>query len=87
MTIILTPAVEARLRENAEQEGTERSATAEALILVGLQWETPDAADAAQGIQRGPDDFQPGRCRPFQEFADHQRRKLKLSRCGWSRPA
>ncbi|NES25298.1 MAG: hypothetical protein F6K41_41985 [Symploca sp. SIO3E6] len=35
--------------------------------------------ESIQGVQQGLDDFEAGRFRSFQEFADEQRRKYNLS--------
>ena len=49
-------------------------------LLAGiLAWEEKDVKEAIAGIQQGLDDFEAGRFRTFQDFADEQRRKYKNS--------
>jgi hypothetical protein len=48
-------------------------------LLAGvLEWESQDSVEAIEGIQRGLDDFEAGRLRSFDEFAEEQRRKYTL---------
>lgn len=79
LTIQLSPDAEQLLREKAEREGAPAETLAAAALTQWLEWETQDAAEASAGIQRGLDDFAAGRSRPFEAFAEAQRRKYSLS--------
>ena len=76
--ISLSPEVEARLREKAAQQGQDVSLVAAELLARILEWELQDSEEAVAGIQRGLDDFEAGRSRSFQEFAEEQRHKYNL---------
>lgn len=78
IVISLSPEVEARLREKAAQQGQDVSLVAAELLARVLEWELQDSEEAIAGIQRGLDDFEAGRSRSFQEFAEEQRRKYNL---------
>lgn len=78
IVISLSPEVEARLREKAAQQGQDVSLVAAELLARILEWELQDSEEAIAGIQRGLDDFEAGRSRSFQEFAEEQRRKYNL---------
>jgi predicted transcriptional regulator len=63
--------VEAWLREKAAREGQPAEATAHTMLAEALEWEAQERAEAAEGIQRGLDDFAAGRYWPAsQVFAD-----------------
>jgi predicted transcriptional regulator len=76
--ISLSPEVEARLREKAAQQGQDVSLVAAELLARILEWELQDSEEAVAGIQRGLDDFEAGRSRSFQEFAEEQRHQYNL---------
>ena len=80
MTIVisLSPEVEARLREKAARQGQDVSLVAAELLASVLEWEAQDSQEAIEGIQRGLDDFEAGRFRSFDKFAEEQRRKYNL---------
>jgi predicted transcriptional regulator len=80
MTIVisLSPEVEARLREKAARQGQDVSLVAAELLASVLEWEAQDSEEAIEGIQRGLDDFEAGRFRSFDKFAEGQRRKYNL---------
>ena len=80
MSIIvsLSPEIEARLREKAIQQGQDVSLVAAELLARILDWEVQDSEEAVAGIQQGLDDFEAGRSRSFQEFAEEQHRKYNL---------
>lgn len=78
IVVTLSPELEARLRDKAAQQGQDISLVASALLASVLEWEAQDAEEAIQGIQQGLDDFEAGRFRSFQEFAEEQRRKYNL---------
>jgi predicted transcriptional regulator len=71
ITLDLAPQVEAQLREKAAREGQDAEAVAHAVLAQALAWEVQERAEAAEGIQRGLDDFAAGRYSPAsQVFAD-----------------
>lgn len=74
MSIIvsLSPEVEAQLRERATQQGQDVSLVAAELLARILEWEAQDSEAAVAGIQQGLNDFEAGRSRPFQKFAEEQ---------------
>jgi len=67
--------LEALLRDKAARQGQDVGLVASELLARVLEWEEQDSEDAIKGIQQGLDDFEAGRFRSFQEFADEQRRK------------
>jgi predicted transcriptional regulator len=82
LTIELPPEAERRLREKADRQGEPVETVAAATLAEALEWEAQETAEAVEGIRRGLDDFEAGRCRSFQPFADEQRRKHQLSGSG-----
>ena len=72
LTIDLPPKAERRLREIAAQEGKAAEVVATAVLVESL-------VDASDGIHQGLEDFEAGRFRSFEIFADEQRRKYGLS--------
>lgn len=71
ITLDLAPEVEAWLREKAARDGREKEVVAQAVLAQALEWEAQERAEAAEGIQRGLDDFAAGRYSPAsQVFAD-----------------
>jgi hypothetical protein len=48
------------------------------LLAHVLVWEEQDLQEAVKGIQQGLDDFEAGRFRSFQDFAEEQRHKYNL---------
>lgn len=80
MTIVLTlsPELEALLHDKAAQRGQDVSIVASELLARVLEWEGQDAEEAIKGIQQGLDDFDAGRFRSFQDFAEEQRHKYDL---------
>lgn len=78
ITISLNPELEARLREQATQQGQDISIVAAELLARILEWELQDSEETVTGIQHGLDDFKAGRSRSFQEFSEEQRRKYNL---------
>ncbi len=81
MTIVvnLSPKLEALLRDKAAQKGQDVSLVASELLTSVLEWEITDSEDAIKGIQQGLDDFEAGRFRSFDEFAEEQRHKYNLT--------
>jgi predicted transcriptional regulator len=80
MTIVVTlsPELEAFLRDKAAQQGQDISLVASELLSSVLEWEEQDSQEAIKGIQQGLDDFEVGRHRTFQAFAEEQRHKHNL---------
>ncbi|MGK7877815.1 MAG: hypothetical protein AB4426_32280 [Xenococcaceae cyanobacterium] len=80
MTIVITlnSELETLLRARAAQRGQDVNLVASELLASVLVWEEQDSEEAIQGIQQGLDDFEAGRFRSFQDFADEQRQKYKL---------
>ncbi|NEO57254.1 MAG: hypothetical protein F6K54_31825 [Okeania sp. SIO3B5] len=79
ITINLTPELEAQLQEKASQKGQDISLVVSELLARVLEWETADTEEAIKAIQQGLDDFENGRFRSFDEFAEAQRRKYNLA--------
>jgi predicted transcriptional regulator len=80
MTIVVTlsPELETLLRDRAEQQGQDVSFVASELLANVLEWEGQDSEEAIKGIQQGLDDFEAGRFRSFQDFAEEQRHMYNL---------
>lgn len=78
IVVILNPELEALLRDKAARQGQDIGLVASELLARVLEWEKQDSEAAIKGIQQGLDDFEAGRFRSFQEFADEQRRKYNL---------
>jgi predicted transcriptional regulator len=76
MTIFvsLSPELEARLCEKAARQEQDVSFVAAELLSSALEWDLQDSEDAIKGIQQGLEDFEAGRFRSFDDFADEQRR-------------
>ncbi|MCM0589585.1 MAG: hypothetical protein HEQ35_11225 [Gloeotrichia echinulata IR180] len=78
IVVSLSPELEARLREKAAQQGQDVSFVAAQLLEAVLEWDLQDSEAAIKGIQQGLEDFEAGRFRSFDDFADEQRRKYNL---------
>jgi predicted transcriptional regulator len=78
IVITLSPELETLLLERAARQGQEVNLVASELLADVLEWQEQDSAEAIEGIQRGLDDFEVGRFRNFQEFAEEQRLKYNL---------
>ena len=78
MTVTLTPETETRLRQKAERDGQDINAVADTMLAMVLEWEAEEYADMLKGIQRGLEDSDIGRVRPFAEFAAEMRAKYDL---------
>jgi predicted transcriptional regulator len=78
ITVTLSPEAEAKLHEKAARQGKDVATVAAQLLASVLEWEAQDYEEAVEGIQRGLDDFDAGRFRSFEEFAEEQRRKYNL---------
>lgn len=78
IVVTLSPELEALLRDRAAQRGQDVSFVASELIASVLEWEGQDSEEAIKGIQKGLDDFEAGRFRSFQDFAEEQRHKYNL---------
>jgi predicted transcriptional regulator len=78
IVITLSPELETLLLERAARQGQEVNLVASELLADVLEWQEQDSAEAIEGIQRGLDDFEIGRFRNFQAFAEEQRLKYNL---------
>ncbi|MBR8831299.1 MAG: hypothetical protein N5P05_001512 [Chroococcopsis gigantea SAG 12.99] len=78
IVITLSPELEALLRDKAAQRGQDVNFVASELLANLLEWEDHDLKEAVQGIERGLGDFDSGRFRSFQDFAEEQRSKYNL---------
>ena len=79
IVVTLNPELEALLHSRAAQQGQDVNFVATELLASILNWEENDSEEAIKGIQQGLDDFEAGRYRSFQNFADEQRNKYNLS--------
>ena len=78
IVVTLSPELEALLRDRATQRGQDVNVVASELLASVLELEDQDAEEATKGIQQGLDDFEAGRFRSFQDFAEEQRHKYNL---------
>lgn len=80
MSIIVTlnPKLEALLHSRAAKQGQDVNFIASELLASILDWEEKDSEKAIKGIQTGLNDFEAGRFRSFQDFAEEQRHKYNL---------
>jgi len=79
IVVTLNPELEALLHSRAAQQGQDINFVATELLASILNWAEKDSEEAIEGIQQGLDDFEAGRYRSFQNFADEQRNKYNLS--------
>jgi hypothetical protein len=81
MTIFVTlsPELELLLCKRATQSGQDVSFFASELLANALAWEEQDSQEAVSGIQQGLQDFEMGKSRSFDDFAEEQRRKYNLA--------
>jgi predicted transcriptional regulator len=78
IVVTLSPELETLLLDRAARQGQEVNLVASELLAGVLEWQEQDSAEAIKGIQRGLDDFEVGRFRDFQEFAEEQHLKYHL---------
>jgi predicted transcriptional regulator len=78
IVITLSPELETLLLDRAARQGQEVNLVASELLAGVLEWQEQDLVEAIEGIQRGLDDFEVGRFRDFQKFAEEQRLKYDL---------
>lgn len=78
IVVNLSPELEVLLRDRAAQRGQDVDFVVSELLSSVLEWEEQDSEEAIKGIQQGLDDFEAGRCRSFQDFANEQRHKYDL---------
>jgi predicted transcriptional regulator len=78
IVVTLSPELEALLRDRAIQRGQDVSLVASELLVSVLEWEGQDSEEAIKGIQQGLDDFEAGRFRSLQDFAEEQCHKYNL---------
>jgi predicted transcriptional regulator len=78
IVVTLSPELEALLLDKATQRGQDVSLVASELLASVLEWEEQDSEEAIKIIQQGLNDFEAGRFRSFQDFAEEQRHKYDL---------
>jgi predicted transcriptional regulator len=78
IVVTLTPELEAKLREKATKQGQDINYVVTELLNQILTWEADDIEAAIEDIKRGLEDFEQGRFRDFEQFAEEQRRKYNL---------
>lgn len=78
IVVTLNPKLEALLHSRAAKQGQDVNFIASELLASILDWEEKDSEEALKGIQKGLDDFEAGRYRSFQDFAEEQRQKYNL---------
>ncbi len=78
IVVTLNPKLEALLYSRAAKQGQDVSFMASQLLANILDWEEKDSQEAIKGIQAGLDDFESGRFRSFQDFAEEQRHRYNL---------
>lgn len=78
IVITLNPELETLLRAIAVQRGQDVNFIASELLANVLAWEEKDSEETIKGIQQGLDDFEAGRFRSFQDFAEEQHQKYDL---------
>ncbi|NJK49057.1 hypothetical protein HC931_13515 [Candidatus Gracilibacteria bacterium] len=78
IVVTLSLELEALLYDRAARQGQDVNLVASELLASVLAWEEQDLEEAIQGIQQGLDDFEAGRFRSFEKFAQEQRRKYNL---------
>ncbi|MCU0532470.1 MAG: hypothetical protein MUD14_00970 [Hydrococcus sp. Prado102] len=78
IVVTLSPELEALLYDRAARQGQDVNLVASELLASVLAWEEQDLEESIKGIQQGLDDFEAGRFRLFENFAQEQRRKYNL---------
>ena len=78
IVVTLNPKLEALLHSRASKQGQDVNFIASELLTIILNWEEKDSEEAIKGIQTGLDDFESGRYRSFQNFAEEKRHKYNL---------
>ena len=78
IVITLNSELETLLRARAAQLGQDVNCVASELLASVLAWEEEDSEETIKSIQLGLDDFNAGRFRSFQDFAEEQRQKYNL---------
>lgn len=78
IVITLNPKLEALLHSRASKQGQDVNFIASELLASILDWEEKDSEEAIKSIQAGLDDFEAGRYRSFQDFAEEKRHKYNL---------
>jgi predicted transcriptional regulator len=78
IVVTLNPKLEALLHSRAVKQGQDVNFIASELLASILDWEEKDSEEAIRGIQKGLHDFDSGRFRSFQDFAEEQRHKYNL---------
>lgn len=72
IVVTLTPELEAKLQEKATKQGQDINHVVTELLNQILAWEADDTEEAIEGIKQGLEDFEQGRFRDFEQFAEEQ---------------
>jgi hypothetical protein len=78
IVVTLSPELEVLLRDKAAQQGQDVNLMASELLESLLKSEEQDLEEAIVGIQRGLDDFESGRFRSLEGFAEEKRQQYNL---------
>jgi hypothetical protein len=78
IVVTLNPRLEALLHSRATKQGQDVDLVVSELLANILDWEEKDSEEAIKGIQTGLDDFESGRYRSFQDFAEEHRHRYNL---------
>lgn len=78
IVVTLNPKLEALLHSRAMKQGQGVDLIVSELLASILDWEEKDSEESIKGIQTGLDDFEVGRYRDFQDFAQEQYQRYDL---------
>jgi predicted transcriptional regulator len=78
IVVTLSPELEALLLDKAARRGQDVNLVGSELLASVLEWEDRNSQEAIEIIQQGLNDFEAGRFRAFQDFAEEQRKKYNL---------
>ncbi len=78
IVVNLSPEMEILLQERAVERGQDIEFVVSEILVTALDLEEQDSSEATKGIQRGLDDFDAGKFRSFQDFAEEQRQKINI---------
>lgn len=78
IVVNLSPELETLLQERAVNRGQDIAVVVSEILVNVLDWEAQDSLEATEGIQQGLDDFEAGKFRSFQNFAEEQHQKISL---------
>ena len=78
IVVNLPPEVEALFRSRAAQQKQDIELFTSELLVNLFEQEKQELEESLKAIQQSSDDFEAGRYRSFQEFAEEQRQKYNL---------